>query len=87
MNDIQSTYQQLYESPSPHDSGHPQQIKSSKSTYYPITIKEISQQQKLMPNQAAGPDYFTVPELTRVPLPDLCAIYNIILPSQTLPPC
>ena len=85
--DIQSTYQQLYESPSPYDSGHPQQIKSSKSTYYPITINEISQQRKLMPNKATGPDYFTVPELKRVPPPDLCAIYNIILSSQTLPPC
>ena len=40
-----------------------------------------------MPNKAPGPDYFTVPELKRVPLPDLCAIYNIILSSQTLPSC
>ena len=40
-----------------------------------------------MPNKAAGPDNLTVKELKNIPLADLCAIYNIILSSCTLPSC
>ena len=83
--DIESTYQQLYESISPHDADHPQKIKLSTPTYYPITIEEIKQQRKQMPNKAAGPDNFTVRELKNVPSSDLCTIYNIILSYCNLP--
>ena len=84
--DIESSYQQLFESP-PHDSEHLQKVKTSKPTYYPITTSEIGRQWTLMPNKATDPGYFTVSELKKVLLPDLCAIYNIILLSQTLPQC
>ena len=79
--DIESTYQQLYESISPHDAGHPQKIKLSAPIYYPITTEEIKQQREQMPNKAASPDNFTVRELKNVPAFDLCIIYNIILSS------
>ena len=82
---IESTYQQLYESISPHDAGHPQKIKLSTPIYYPITTEEIKQQREQMPNKAASPDNFTVRELKNVPAFDLCIIYNIILSSCNLP--
>ena len=85
--DIKSAYQELYESPSPHDSGHAQRIKKSDPTYYPITVDEIKQQRKQMPNKAAGPDNFTIQDLKTAPPTDLCAIYNIILSTCTLPTC
>ena len=72
-----NTYQRIYESESPTDdhvfSYAPQPCGP---TFLPITLGEIRQELKHMPNKAAGPDYFKVKDLKTASLSSICMLYN-----------
>ena len=85
LEDITTTYGELFSSESPPDPSDDITAKSMRTIYYPVNTKEIQEALKACNNSAPGPDGITLTDVKTKHKVDLAVIFNICLWCHNLP--